>query len=155
MLLRDLACAGIGWALAIALWVGGTRLPRSMLSDEFGADGVPRGLAILLAAVSTLIAARAFFLRRAAEVERVPLPTHARAFGIIAIGFGYVLLAPYLGYLLAVLLLIVASACYYGSRLELRLVVIAAAGAAFLWWMFARMLSVSMPAGSLWRLLGA
>ena len=158
---RDLACAVLGWALGAALWIGAGRLPRSMLSDEFGADGVPRGLAILMIAVSTLIAARAFWARRARattpapdEDEHVPLATHARAFGIVAIGFAYVLLAPYLGYLPTAAILIVASALYYGTRCNLTLAIVAVAGAAALWWMFAGMLSVSMPAGTLWGIFG-
>ena len=154
---RDLACAALGWALGIALWIGASRLPRSMLSDEFGADGIPRGLAILMAAVSTLIAVRAFLARRApAEpAEHVPLAVHARAFGIIALGFAYVLLAPYLGYLPTAAILIVATAIYYGTRFNLTLALVAVVGALFLWWMFAKMLGISMPAGSLWRMLGA
>jgi len=159
MLARDLACTVLGWALAAALWIGAGRLPRSMLSDEFGADGVPRGLAILLAAVSTLIAVRAFIAARASKGGPVPddesLAAHAKAFGIVALGFGYVLLAPFMGYPVTAALLIVATALYYGTRLDARLLAVAVAGALFLWWMFAKMLSVSMPAGSLWRMLGA
>ena len=155
MIARDLACAALGWALGIALWIGASRLPRSMLSDEFGADGIPRGLALLMVAVATLIAVRAFFARRPAEpVEPVPLAVHARAFGIIALGFAYVLLAPFLGYLPTAAVLIVATAVYYGTRFNLSLVLVAVVGAAFLWWMFAKMLSVSMPVGSLWRAFG-
>ena len=154
MLVRDLACAILGWALGAALWIGASRLQRSMLSDEFGADGVPRGLAILLVAVSTLIAARAFWKRRsAAAVEDVPAAVHARAFGIIALGFGYVLLAPYLGYPVTAALLIAATTLYYGARMSATLVLVGASGALFLWWLFARLLSVSMPTGSLWKLL--
>ena len=41
-MLRDLACAALGWALAAAFWLGATRLQRSLLSDEFGADGLPK-----------------------------------------------------------------------------------------------------------------
>ena len=156
MIARELACAALGWALGIALWVGASRLPRSMLSDEFGADGIPRGLAILMVAVSTLIAVRAFLVRRppAEAEERVPLAVHARAFGIVGLGFAYVLLAPYLGYLPTAAILIVATALYYGTRFNLTLALVAVVGAAFLWWMFAKMLSVSMPVGSLWRMFG-
>jgi hypothetical protein len=153
---RELACAALGWALGIALWIGAARLPRSMLSDDFGADGVPRGLAILMVAVSTLIAVRALLARRLPREaeERVPLAVHARAFGIIGLGFAYVLLAPFLGYLPTAAILIVATAIYYGTRFNLTLAGVAVAGAAFLWLMFAKMLSVSMPAGSLWRMFG-
>lgn len=155
MPVRDLACAVLGWALGATLWIGASRLQRSMLSDEFGADGVPRGLAILLIAVSTLIAARAFWRRRSAvEAGDVPAAVHARAFGIIALGFGYVLLAPYLGYGVTAALLIAATTLYYGARMGATLLLVSASGALFLWWLFARLLGVSMPNGSLWKLLG-
>lgn len=154
MLLRDLACAAFGWALAAAVWVGATRLQRSLLSDEFGADGLPRGLALLLAAVSTLIALRAvwFRARAAAEADCASALEHARAIGLLALGFGYVLLAPWSGYLPAAFVLIAATTVYYGARPRASLFAISAVGAAFLWWVFAVLLSVSMPAGA-WRAL--
>ena len=161
MLVRDLACACLGWALALALWLGASRLHRSMLSDEFGADGVPRGLALLLLVVSTLIALRALWARfrpgapsPASPEASEPLGAHARAFGLVALGVGYVLSAPYLGYPVTAALLIFATALYYGARASAVLAAVSAAGALFLWWMFARMLSVSMPTGTLWRMLG-
>jgi TRAP-type C4-dicarboxylate transport system permease small subunit len=164
LLARDLACACLGWALAAALWVGASRLQRSMLSDEFGAEGLPRGLALLALAVSTLIALRALWAQRkvrgALKQPEVPqaqsqsLREHATAFGIIALGFGYVLAAPYLGYPVAAALLILATALHYGARLNATLVAVSAAGALFLWGMFARMLGISMPVGSLWGMLG-
>ena len=163
MLARDLACASLGWALAAALWVGASRLQRSMLSDEFGADGLPRGLALLLLAVSALIALRALWAHRKArglaapavpEAQSQSLREHATAFGIIALGFAYVLAAPYLGYTVTAALLIFATAFHYGARPSATLAAVSAAGALFLWWMFARMLSISMPVGSVWRALG-
>lgn len=135
-----------------------------MLSDEFGADGLPRGLALLLFAVSTLIALRALWAHRGARA-RGPLAgapdaasqsllDHVRAFGIIALGFGYIIAAPYLGYPVTAALLLFATALYFGARADATLAIVSAAGALFLWWMFARMLSVSMPAGTVWRMLG-
>lgn len=159
MLARELACAAVGWALAIATWIGASRLQRSLLSDEFGADGLPRGLAIGLALTATLIAARALWRhhrsRVTADDEGLGLAReHLRALGIVALGFGYILLAPFVGYVPAAILLIVATAWYYGARLTPTLAVVAIAGAIVLWWVFAKMLSVSMPVGFWGRLLG-
>ena len=162
MLLRDLACAALGWALAALVWFAAGRLQRSLLSDDFGADGLPRGLAILLAITSTLIAARALWENRGQspfsagqKMGTVPgFRLHAKAMGIVALGFGYVLLAPWLGYVPAAFLVIAATAIYYGARLSPTLVAVSLAGAVFLWWMFARLLSVSMPAGIWSKLLG-
>ena len=144
---RDLACAALGWALAIAVWVGASRLQRSLLSDDFGADGMPRGLSIALAIVSTAIAVRAF-LRRAPpagdDAEATALE-HLRAFGVVALGFGYVLLAPWSGYLPAAFVLIAAATLYYGARPSVTLFAVSAAGAFTLWGVFAKVLRISMP----------
>jgi putative tricarboxylic transport membrane protein len=159
---RDLACAALGWALAAAFWLGASRLPRSLLSDDFGAEGLPQGLAIVLAAVSTVIAARALYQNRGRrpfpaeknarssprEKEADPgFSAHAKAVGIVALGFAYVALAPLIGYLAACALIIFATGLYYGARASATLAAVSVAGAALLWLVFARMLSVSMPAG--------
>jgi hypothetical protein len=161
-MLRDLACAALGWLLAACAWVGASRLQRSMLSDEFGAEGLPKGLAILLAAVSTLIAVRALWQNRGrspilAGTKSGSVPgfaLHAKALGIVAIGFAYVLLAPWSGYLPAAALLIFATGVHYGARPSVTLALVSAGGATLLWLVFARMLSVSMPAGLWPRLFG-
>jgi putative tricarboxylic transport membrane protein len=150
---RDLACAAFGWVLAAAMWVAASRLPRSMLSDEFGADGLPRILAAGLAAVATVIGARALrnHLRgvaRDADDPALSFAQHARALGIVALGFGYVLLAPLAGYFATAFALLVATALYYGARWSLTLAAVSAAGALVLWGTFAKLLGVSMPAGA-------
>ena len=66
---RDLACAALGLAFAGAYWAAARGLPRSMLSDAVGADGVPRGLALLLALFSILIAMRALLRRSQPSVK--------------------------------------------------------------------------------------
>jgi putative tricarboxylic transport membrane protein len=153
VLARDLACAVLGWVVSATVWVAASRLQRSMLSDEVGADGLPRGLALVLAAVSALIAVRALWQHRRLRVARAGaepgtrVVEHARAMGVAALGVGYVLLAPWLGYLLAAFLLTATTTLYYGARLSATLVAVSLAGACALWWVFAKMLGVSMPAG--------
>ena len=159
MLARDLACAALGWAIALAYWVGASRLQRSMLSDEFGADGLPRGLAMLLAAVSTLIALRALWLARRVPPQPAALGPglrlHAKALGgVAALGCLYLVLAPWAGYLIACGVLIYVTALYYGAKPTPLLAAVSIGGAVFFWWMFARLLSVSMPAGFWPQLLG-
>ena len=164
MLSRDLACAVLGAALAAAFWIGASRLPRSLLSDEFGADGLPRGLALLLAAVSLLIGVRALLQARkargqapafeAAKAGSDPMREHAKALGVAALGFAYVLAAPWLGYAPAATLLIFATAWYYGAKPGAMLAGISVAGAIALWLLFAKLLGASMPTGVWPRLLG-
>ena len=148
---RDLATAALGWALALATWVAAADLPRSQLSDAIGAAGLPRGLAVLLTLVATLIAVRALWRARKREATqpedtpRAGFREHAKAMGIVALGFGYVMLAPWLGYLPAAFLLLAATALYYGMRPSATLVVVSLAGAVLLWWVFAIVLGVSLP----------
>lgn len=152
-LARELACAALGWAIAAVVWVGASGLQRSLLSDEFGAEGMPKGLAIALALVSTLIAARAL-IRRPAPVEAGRACEHLRPIGILAIGFGYVILAPWTGYVPAAFLLLAATTLYFGARPTPTLFAVSLAGSLFLWWMFAKMLAISMPSPAWMRLLG-
>ena len=146
---RDLACAALGWAIAAAVWIGASRLQRSLLSDDFGADGMPRGLAIALAVVSTLIGVRALWKPKPGTDPGTDEPgsvlAHARALGVVALGFGYVLLAPWSGYLPAAFLLLAAATLYYGARPSVTLFAVSAAGAFTLWWVFAKLLRISMP----------
>lgn len=153
MLARDLACAALGWALAAAAWIGGSRLQKSFLADDFGADGMPRGLAIALAAVSSLIAVRALVRAAAPAPDAATVRDHARSLGVLAIGFGYVLLAPWSGYVPAAFLLLAATTLYFGARRGTKLFAVSLAGALFLWWVFAKVLAISMPSPAWMRLL--
>jgi putative tricarboxylic transport membrane protein len=157
---RDLACAAFGWGLAATMWFAAARLPRSMLSDAFGADGLPRLLAGGLAIVATLIAVRAILAnRRTANAQAadagLPMAAHARATGIVVLGFAYVALAPLAGYLATAFALLVATAIYYGARASATLALVSAGGALVLWATFAKLLGVSMPAGVWLSSLGA
>ena len=112
--------------------------------------GVCLGLLSLALIGSRLVARKAAVA--AAPAEAFDVVRHARAFGIIGMGFAYVVLAPWLGYLLTLTALLVAAVIYFGGKPSLRLAAIAAAGAAFLWVMFAKMLSIPLPVG-LWSRL--
>lgn len=150
---RDIACGAVGLALAALVWFAAGRIPRSLLSDEVGAAGFPRALAALLAVVSILVAIRGLRIRRDAGEEGGPPRTaHAKALGIVAIGFGAVLLGPIAGYVPTAFLLLAATAAYYGAAPRPRLAFVSVAGAVGLWLLFAKGLNVSMPAG-LWARL--
>ena len=135
---RDYACAAAGLALAAAYWLAADALPRSALSDGVGAGGVPKLLALLLAAVSLLIA-----LRRNPEVETPKNPM--RALGVAGLGFAYVAIVPFTGYLVGLALLAGSSALYYGARG--RTVFFFSIGTSLLLWLvFAKALGVALPA---------
>ena len=145
---RDLVCAALGLALAVAYYAAADALPRSLLADSVGADGVPKLLAVALAVVSVLIGARSLVAGASAPSAGDPgLRRHLRALGVAALGAAFVVLAPVLGYPLALALLLLAAALYYGAAPRLQVVLYAGATAAILWLLFARVLGVAMPAG--------
>ena len=132
---RSHACAAAGLALAAAYWLAADALPRSALADAVGADGVPKLLAALLAGVSILIAFQK-------DGERQP--GSLKALGVAALGFAYVSVLPFTGYLVGAALLAAASALYYGARGR-NVAVFAALSALGLWLVFAKALGVALP----------
>jgi putative tricarboxylic transport membrane protein len=135
---RDLVLAAGGLAVAAVYWASAHALPTSMLSDGVGADGVPKGLAVVLAIFSILIALR----RKPVEGATGLQP---RAFGIAALGFVYVAVAPLIGYVIAVMLLTGAAALYYGAPRRWTVAAFALGTAAILWTTFGWMLGIPLP----------
>lgn len=155
--LRDLA-GGIA-VLAIAgayYWaIGG--IAESTLSDEVGASGLPRILAVVLAGLGLVLTARALIAARLAPAPSPAAETPAedgeataplpRALGFLAFGAAYVGLAPVIGYLPAVALLIAGVALYEGAPRNWRTLAIAVGGALLYWAIFVRLLGVRQPSG--------
>lgn len=137
---RDLACAALGLALAGAYWAAANALPESLLSDAVGADGVPKGLAVLLAVFSVLVALRAFSKKADSEKQN-----HARALGIAALGALYVAAASFIGYLVSITLLAGGAALYYGAPRRFGMAAFALGTAALLWALFEGLLGIPLP----------
>jgi cell division protein FtsW (lipid II flippase) len=79
---------------------------------------------------------------------------YLRAFGMIAIGASYLVLVPYLGYILTIGLLLLTVAFYNGKRPSAGLFLFAALGSAFFYVLFVQILAVPLPAGFWPRLIG-
>jgi hypothetical protein len=150
-MIRDLCGAALAIGLAVAYWRAADTLPRSLLSDEVGADGLPKLLALALAACALAMALRALIARKPAAGPG--LEQHARALGVVGLGFVYVGLCPWLGYLPSLAVLIAASAIYFGARAAWPIVTTAAGTAVALWLIFAKVLGVAMPGAALARWL--
>lgn len=153
-MIRELATGLLALALAGAYYAAADVLPTSLLSDQVGADGVPKVLALALGLLGVMQVARAVIYGRAAGGTEDGAARHGRALGLFLIGAAYALAAPYLGYLVSTAALLLAVAAYAGQAFSVRLVAISAAGGAGLWLVFAKLLGVSMPSGPLERLLG-
>ena len=151
---KNIVCGGAGLALAVGYYLLADDLPRSLLSDPTGADGLPKLLAILLGLLSlALIAMSILRIARGdegeGESEIVGMGRHLRAAGMVGLGVLCLLALPWFGYLATIFLFILAVALYAGTRLSLTPVAISATGAAVLWLTFVRLFGIPMPAGGL------
>jgi hypothetical protein len=122
-------------------------IPESLLSDSVGAAGLPRAVGWALAVVGVLLCARS--LRARANPQGTGEGTgwrpHLRAAGLLAILFGYVLLAPWLGYAVATGVLLAAGAAYAGARRGRDLVLVPALAALVFWLLFVHAFGIPMP----------
>lgn len=134
-----LAVAGVWWALAAAI-------PVSLLADAVGPGGVPKAVAMLMAAAGAVLVLRSVL--RPTQ-ERPARPAHGRAAGLLALLAAYVLALPLIGYPLALGLLAGAVALYAGARPGLGLAGFAAAIGALFWFVFVRVMGIPFPAGTL------
>ncbi len=156
MINRD-SLAGLLLLAVAGVYYWATRaIPSSSLSDGVGADGLPKLLIAALVVVAAALTVKGALASRRTtpaansdgEDEHATLP---RALGFIAIGVGYMIVAPWTGYLVGIALLVVATALYEGERLSPRLLAVAAAGGVGFWLIFVRLLGVEQPMS---RLLG-
>lgn len=151
---RDLVCAALGLALAGAYYAAADALPASLIADAVGAGGIPKLLAATLGVLCLLLGARSLVAAAPAAGAATAFGEHLRALGVAALGFAYVAAAPFLGYPLALALLVAAAALYYGAQPRVPVLVYAVGCAALLWLVFARVLGVAMPAGIWARVIG-
>lgn len=156
---QDYLSGGVLLALAAAYYVATGNIAESTLSDEIGATGLPRLLAMLLALIGLALLVRTALADRAArrarvtaapaeEEEGASLP---RAVGLLLIGGAYVVLLPFIGYFLSVALLIGAVAFYEGAARSWVLPAAALGGATLYWAIFVKLLGVHQPAGTLFQ----
>ncbi len=156
---QDYLSGGVLLALAAAYYAATGNIAESTLSDEIGATGLPRLLAMLLALIGLALLVRTALADRAArrarataapaeEEEGASLP---RAVGLLLIGGAYVVLLPFIGYFLSVALLIGAVAFYEGAARSWVLPAAALGGATLYWAIFVKLLGVHQPAGTLFQ----
>ncbi|CAN7621215.1 tripartite tricarboxylate transporter TctB family protein [Rhizobium sp. LjRoot254] len=135
-----------------------TYIADSTLADEVGASGLPRALAFVLAILGVILIARTLLVARAAapakaapsddDEEQASLP---RGIGFLLIGAAYVLLLPFVGYILATALMIAAVALYEGAARTWVIPAAALGGGVFYWAIFVKLLGVHQPMGSIFQ----
>jgi hypothetical protein len=142
-------------ALAGGYFAATRVIPDSSLSDAVGPTGLPYVLAAALAILALMLMAKGLVAGRrepatapaAAEqdITKEERSTPLRAMGFVAIGVGYMLVAPLTGYAIGLALLIVAVALYERERLSARLLAVAAGGGVAFWLIFVRLLGTEQP----------
>ena len=170
MNVKELSSSVFMLVVAIVFWYGATKIPVSPLEGQVGAAGFPKLLAASLGALAIIRLAQTVLSARRAgergspaagaaltdeerEAKKAEWRGHGRAAAMLLLGVGYVVVLPFLGYLLSLVLLIVVVTLYSGRRPSLGLAAVAIVGAAVLYVVFVWLLQVPMPAG-IWPELG-
>jgi len=152
---RDGITGMVLMVLALAYYGMADALPRSMLSDEVGADGFPKMLAIVLFLLSTVLLLTDFFKKHCvdptADQERKTGEKRAalKAGGMLLLGIVYLLSISWIGYPLAAGLLIAAVILYQKEPLSPKVILTAGLGGIFFWVFFVFALRIPMPMGFL------
>lgn len=153
---RDLVFGLATLAIAVVYYALASTIPPSELADPIGPQGLPRMYSFALAALSILLIVRS--LRTGANREprtaepRTAEPSNQRSFrvaGMLLLGIAYIVVLPYLGYLVSVAMLIAGTTYLQGGALNGRTVLVALSGAALFWAVFIWLLRIQYPAG-LW-----
>jgi hypothetical protein len=155
---RDLSFGSATLVVAVIYYGLAVTIPQSDLADPIGPQGLPRIYAVVLAALSLILIARS--LRRSVST---PEPTNvesrianpesrsraAKVIGMLLIGVAYIVVLPWLGYLVSVAALIIATIYFQGGSINGRSILVALSGAAVFWLLFIWLLRIQYPAG-LW-----
>ncbi|HEY4164136.1 MAG TPA: tripartite tricarboxylate transporter TctB family protein [Dongiaceae bacterium] len=149
----------VGAALLVfsgVYWLGANAIRVSPLEGSVGAQGLPKGLAYVLAVLSVYMIARNLLapdVRRSAESakEKKPFPwrQHIRALWMLIFGACYLLLLPRAGYVVSVMLLMAATSYFLGVRNIGKVVLFAVLGGVFFYILFVLILKIPLPEGML------
>jgi putative tricarboxylic transport membrane protein len=151
---RDLFSGVALVCIAAGYYAASRSILASSLEDAFGPHGLPNILAIALACLGLLLAARGAWAASRNHATTTPFrgsPDNRplRALGLLAIGFSYILLVDKLGYVPTIVLLLAGVASYEGATLTWKLGAVALAGGLVFWLLFVVLLDVAQPAGLL------
>ena len=148
---RDFVAGFLGLLIALGYYALASNIQNSQLADEVGPGGLPRIYGILLAAFSVLLMLRAALRPAPADGKQRAVAEELfaakRGLGILAIGIAYIIAVPYLGYPLAIAVVIAIAALYNGGALSLRTAIVSVLGAFGLWLVFVFLLHIGQPAG--------
>ncbi|MCJ8144016.1 tripartite tricarboxylate transporter TctB family protein [Ancylobacter sp. A5.8] len=144
-------------ALAGIYWFQADVIPKSPMSGSVGADGLPKLLAFALGGLSLLLIAQGVLSRSSSppadifeetEADRVTERRgHLMAAALLVVTILYTVLLPYVGYTVAMGLLLITVGVFYNRRLTLGIGMFAVIGAVVFHLIFITLLGVRMPEG--------
>jgi hypothetical protein len=159
---RDAWIGVVFLAFSVLFWVGADGIRVSPLDDPVTAAGLPKTLAYVLGGLAILLIARSLYLKRLAAPRSEPPAEavaesdsremwrrHLRAVGMLGLGVAYLLVIPYLGYVLSVMGLMLAVSLYIGARIGPKTLAVAGIGGVLFYLLFVRFLNIPLPSG-LW-----
>jgi len=146
---KDVALGTAMLAVGVAYYWLTTQVQQSALDDTVGPVGLPRFYALLLVGLSAILIVQAASVRFRQNRSSSGEPRQSwRFLGMLLIGVLYVVVVPWLGYLLSIGLLIGPTAWYQGGSIDRRGILVAASGAVLLWVLFVAFLRVPQPLGA-------
>lgn len=153
-------------------WRAADGIPISPLDGVINAGALPKALAWAMVLFSLLLIVRALltetmYLRAARKAVGPPadrpedegskdfsVPQHLKAVGVLVIGVAYLLVLPWLGYILSVTLLISVMSIYIGAKASAYTLGVAVAVSLVFYLLFVQLLDIPLPAGIWPTLLG-
>lgn len=157
---RDTWIGLVFLAFSVLYWIAADGIRISPLDGPVTAAGLPKSLAYALGGLAVLLMLRSVALKRLAASKPAAEPQtdeeaegksawklHLRAIGMLALGVGYLLIVPYLGYALSIILLLLAVALYIGAKFGRKTLAIAGIGGVFFYLLFVQFLHIPLPAG--------
>ena len=159
-------------AFAGLYWLAADGIPISPLDGIVNAGAMPKALAVAMMIFSVLLILRAIltefmYLKAARRAAGVPasrpedetfnkfsFSQHLKAFGVVVIGIVYLLILPWLGYILSVVLLISVMSIYIGAKAGAYTLGVAVGVATCFYLLFVQLLDIPLPSGFWPSLLG-
>lgn len=158
--------------VTVFYWRSANTIPISPLDGVVNAAAMPKALSVAMFAFCTILIVRALaiewlFVRaaRAAGAKADPqraeagekdgtLRDHLRAGGMLALGVGYLLILPFLGYVVSMILFVTAVSLFIGSKSIPYTLGVGTATAAVFYLLFVQLLDIPLPAGIWPSLIG-
>lgn len=156
---RDIVAGIVMLGVSAAYYYGGAILPTSILDTAVSSSTFPKILGAAGVVLSAILVVQGVLKLRTATPGAPWLivsewPRHRKALGLLAVGFGYVILLNFFGYVVALLALIPTVAIYHGVKPGRTLALVTIGGAALFWLFFVKLLGIHMPPGTFWRAVG-